>query len=436
MEPNELTAHQAARLIAEGKLSCEELTRSCLSRIASRDAVVRAWTWLEPEQAIRKARELDKRMIAKGPSGVLHGLPIGVKDVIDTADMPTQQNSELCVGERPSHDAFCIRIAKAGGALILGKTDTVEFAAGVRKALATHPRNPRHTPGGSSSGSAAAVADSHVPLAFGTQTVGSLIRPASFNGLYALKPTWGAVAWPGARQCSPTLDTLGWYGRSAECLTLVAKAFRLRGIDTMPTVRVKDITVGVVQTHNWNKAEQSARDALARAAKLLAEAGATVVDMTLPPGFEELDENLRVIMQAEGGVHFLPEYLENRARLHADFHDKVEGGAKIPPAALLRAYDHAAACRQKFDALYGPGLDLILTPASVGEAPLGLATTGDWIMNAMWTLLHAPCISIPCHTGPAGLPVGVQIVGPRLGDARLLALAEAIAPVLEPSPAK
>ena len=440
MQPFELTAHQAARLIADGKLSCEELTRSCLARIAARDAVVRAWTWIEPDAAIRKARELDKGFVANGPAGALHGLPIGIKDVIDTADMPTQHNSALCVGHRPGQDASCVRIAKANGALVLGKTDTVEFAAGARKALTTHPLDPERTPGGSSSGSAAAIGDRHMPLAFGTQTLGSLIRPASFNGIYGLKPTFGAVAYLGVRQVSPTLDTLGWYGRSAQCLTLVARAFRLRGVGSRPAIRVpeirlKDLRIGLARTHNWAKAEPSARDGLARAARLLEQAGARVDELALPTGFADLNESTAVIMQAEGGVHFLPEYIESFAALHADFRTKVEGGALIPTDALLRAYDHAATCRARFDALFGPGLDVILTPAATGEAPVGLHTTGDWIMNAIWTLLHAPCISIPCHTGPSGLPVGIQLVGPRFGDARLLALAEAIAPVLDPASA-
>ncbi|MFO1189523.1 MAG: amidase [Alphaproteobacteria bacterium] len=431
MEPFELTGVEAAARIAAGTLTCEELTRSCLARIAERDAVVRAWTWIEPDQAIRNARECDKRLVSAGSSGVLHGLPMGIKDVIDTADMPTQHNSPLYVGNRPDRDASCVRLARSSGALILGKTDTVEFTAGGRKALTTHPRNPRHTPGGSSSGSAAAVADGHVPLAMGTQTVGSTIRPASFTGIYGFKPTHGAVAWPGALQCSPSLDTLGWFGRSPACLTLVARAFRLRGLETRPAIRLDGVKAGLVRTHNWGKTEQGARDAVARAARLLEQAGVQVEELSLPKGFEDLDESLRIILQAESSVHFLPEYVGNPAGLHADFRATVEGGAAIPAETLLRAYDHAAQCRTQFDALFGPKLDMILAPAATGEAPAGLHTTGDWIMSAVWNVLHAPCIAIPGHTGPGGLPVGVQIVGPRYGDARLLALAETIGPLID-----
>lgn len=432
MEPFELTGHRAATLLAERKLSCEELVRSCLSRIAARDSIVRAWTWLDAEHAIRRARELDKRLVGSGPMGALHGLPIGVKDVIDTADMPTQHNSALYRDNRPGQDASCIRIARASGALILGKTDTVEFAAGGRKALTTHPLDPRRTPGGSSSGSAAAVADGHVPLAFGTQTVGSHIRPASFNGIYGFKPTHGVVAASGVRPLSPTLDTLGWYGRSVDCLVLMAKALRLRGMNTMPDLHVNTLKVGIARTHNWNKAEPSAHDAVMRAGRLLEDAGARVDEISLPDGFENLDASLRIILQAEAGVHFLADYLAHSAKLHVDFRDRVEGGATLAPQTLVEAYNHAALCRMQYDAMFGVGLDVMLTPAATGEAPLGLQSTGDWTMNAIWTLLHAPCVSIPGHLGPNEMPVGVQVVGPRFGDSRLMAASRAIAELVDP----
>src|SRR5215510_13126774 len=220
MQPYQLTASEAAALIAARKLSCEELTRSCLARIAARDATVRAWLHLDPDLAIRNARERDK-LPAKGG---LHGLPFGVKDVIDTVDMPTTQNSPIYPGAMIGRDAACVAVVRHSGALILGKTDTVEFASGGRKALTRNPFNPAHTPGGSSSGSGAAVGDFHVPLAFGTQTAGSHIRPASFNGIYGIKPSWQLVSREGLRMASITLDTVGWYGRSIDDLILVGTA--------------------------------------------------------------------------------------------------------------------------------------------------------------------------------------------------------------------
>ena len=205
--------------------------RSCLARIAARDADVKAWLWLEPDHAIRRARELDK-LPAKGP---LHGLPFGVKDIIDTADYPTTQNSPIYDGMRVGRDAACVAMVRGAGALILGKTDTVEFASGGRKALTRNPYNFAHTPGGSSSGSGAAVGDFQVPLAFGTQTGGSHIRPASFNGIYGMKPTWNLLSREGVRMSSITLDTVGWYGASVDDLILVGTAYRLAE-DTTPVV--------------------------------------------------------------------------------------------------------------------------------------------------------------------------------------------------------
>lgn len=432
MDPSRLTAAKAAELMEKGKLTSEELVRACLARIDARDPVVRAWAWIEPEQAIRQARECDKRFAAKGPTGVLHGLPIGIKDVIDTAEFPTQHNSAIYAGQRPNHDASCIRIAKANGALIFGKTDTVEFAGGGRRPLTTNPHDSRRTPGGSSSGSAAAVADYHVPLSLGTQTVGSHIRPASFTGIYGLKPTHGAVPWGGVRQNAPSLDTLGWYGRSIECLTLVARAFRIRDAGRISPPPITSLKIGIARTHNWSKTEPSARAAIARASRLLADAGAQVEEIALPDGFSELDESMQVILQAEGGTTFLPEYLDHFDRLHTDFRNKIEGSATLSAEALRTAYDHAAHCRMHHDGLFRAGLDVILTPAATGEAPLGLHTTGDWIMNAIWTLLHAPCIAIPGHVGPNDMPVGIQIVGARFGDARLLAIALSMAGILDP----
>ncbi len=432
-EPHELTAAEAASLIATRELGVEELTRSCLARIAAREVAVKAWAFLDPDLAIRKARELDKVLIHAGAKGPLHGLPFGVKDMIDTGDMPTTNNSPIYDGHQPAQDAQIVRILKANGAFALGKTDTVEFAAGGRKALTRNPFDPTRTPGGSSSGSGAAVGDRQVPLALGTQTGGSHIRPASFNGIYALKPTRDTVAWPGSRHCSPTLDTLGWYGRSPDDLILVAHAFRVVGMDSLPEIRVEGLKVGVARTHNWPLAAPETIAAIERAATLLAEAGAIVQDLDLPSGFETLNAAQRTVMYGEARVQFLPDYLDHYELLHQDFRNRVENSDNITPAQYLEAVDHAAACRPRFDGLFGEALDVVLTPSAPGEAPVGPSeTTGDAVMNSMWTLLHVPCINIPGAKGPNGLPVGVTLVGPRLGDARLLAIAQAVAPVLDP----
>ncbi|RAI02002.1 amidase [Acuticoccus sediminis] len=432
MEANELTASQAAALMAKGELGAEELARACLARIEAREPAVKAWVSYDPARAIRSAREADKRRASGDVPGPLLGMPLGVKDMIDTAEYPTTDNSPGHFGNRPSHDAHSVTVMKAMGAFVLGKTDTVEFAAAGRKAATHHPMAPGRTPGGSSSGSGAAVGDFQVPLAFGTQTGGSLIRPAAFNGIYALKPTHNLVSWDGARHYSPSLDTIGWYGRSPQDLTLVAEAFRLPGADMVTAPPVKGLKVGITRTHNWDAAAPEGKEALERAARLLAEAGAAVFDLDLAEPFARLNDTQRVLMYGEGRVQFLAEFLLRRGDMHQDFIDRVENVNQITPSLLAEHLNLAARCREAFDALFGADLDVVITPSAPGEAPVGLDTTGDWVMNSMWTVLHAPCLAVPGHKGPNGLPVGVQLIGPRYGDATLLGIAEAIAPVLDP----
>lgn len=426
MEPCFLTASEAATRIRDGRLSSETLIRSCLERIETRDPEVKAWLYLDKASAIATARELDKRP-AMGP---LHGLPFGVKDMIDTADMPTTYNSPVFQGYRPARDAACVGVARHSGAVILGKTDTVEFAAAGRRAATRNPKNLAHTPGGSSSGSGAAVGDRQVQLAFGTQTGGSHIRPASFNGIYGLKPTWSSVSREGAKQYSNMLDTIGWYGRSVDDLALVARAFRLHDAGEVSVPDVASLRVAWCRTPFWSKIEPAGEKALESACERLAKAGAKVTELVLPELFAGMFDAQNVIMMAEGRASFLDVALEFGDRLHRDFHDRVDNTLGITPQRLVAAYDLAAECRRAFEALYAD-FDVVLTPASCGEAPEGSYNTGDHVFNAIWTLLHVPCLGIPCTTGPKGLPVGVQIVAPRHQDARLLALGAALAPVID-----
>jgi Asp-tRNA(Asn)/Glu-tRNA(Gln) amidotransferase A subunit family amidase len=434
MQPFEMSAAEAAAAIRDRQLSAEELVRSCLARVAARDGQVKAWLFLDPEMAIRKAREADKRQAAGAPLGPLHGLPFGVKDVIDTADMPTTQNSPIYPDAQIGRDAACVGIVRHSGALILGKTDTVEFASGGRKALTTNPFNPKHTPGGSSSGSGAAVGDLQAPLAFGTQTGGSHIRPASFNNIYGLKPTWSLASREGLRMSSITLDTVGWYGRSVADLVLVAEAFRIPGLAQRGPASVKGLKVGLCRSPVWDRIEPGGVKALETAATRLEAAGAIVEPLDLPPAFGGMAAARDLIGAHEGSAAFLPEYLSSYGILADDIRKRVELRDSYDSAGLLAAYALADSCRPVFDALFGPKLDVVLTPASPGEAPEGLHTTGDAIFNGIWTLLHVPCVGIPCIRGPQGLPVGIQLIGPRLSDARLLAIAEACAPVIDAEP--
>ncbi len=426
MDPARLTATDAAALIGRGALGVEDLARACLARIAEREPVVRAWSFLDPDAVLRRARELDKAP----RRGKLHGIPVGIKDVIDTADMPTQHNSPLREGHRPAVDASSVATLRAAGALILGKTDTTEFAAGGRWAATANPHDPAHSPGGSSAGSAAAVADAQVPLALGTQTGGSLIRPASFCGTYALKPTWGAVSREGSKLYATTLDTIGWYGRSIADLRLLCTVFGFG--EPPPPVPLRGARIALCRSPVWDRAEPASRDALEGAAARLAAAGAEIVPLELPREFALMPTEIhKTILHSEGRAAFLDLYRSHGEALHDEFRDRVENRAGFTRAALRAAYDTAAACRVAFDAI-ARGFAAVLTPSAPGEAPPG-RNPGNPVFNQMWTLLHVPCVNLPAAVGPQGLPVGVTLAGPRFGDLALLAVAESAAAVLQPA---
>ena len=430
MEPCDLSATDAIALISSEKLRAEELVRSCLARIEAREHIVKAWAWIDPQKAVRDARELDNKRLAGGPVGVLNGIPFGVKDVIDTADMPTSGNSAHRIGYQPSEDASCVAIARSCGALLLGKTETVELAWGGRIPRTRNPLDPRFTPGGSSSGSAAAVADNHVPLSIGTQTYGSHIRPASFNAIYGYKPTHGLIPWTGAWQNCPSLDTIGWYSRDPRDFSLLARAFQFAGAEERVDVRAHALRLGIARTHNWDMTSPDCRNVVQSAIAALKCEKISVVEVESPAEFRCLNHSHEVIARHEARIHLLPEYLRTGGRMEADFQEIMADEARISPEDYLKCIDHAARSRTMFDSMFGADLDCIITPAAIGEPPKGY-DTGDWVMCSIWTLLHAPCVAVPVGKGQNGLPIGVQIVGPRLGDIRLLEIVEQLAPILQ-----
>ena len=422
MEPFELTASEAAAQIRDGRLTSEALVRSCLERSAAREPEIRAWLHLDPDQSIRRAREMDKR----GGSGPVYGIPFGVKDMIDTVDMPTTYNSPIYQGHQPAKDAGCVSTMKSSGAVLMGKADTVEFASFGRTAATRNPANLAHTPGGSSSGPAAAVADLQVPLAFGTQTGGSHIRPASFNGIYALKPTWGAISREGAKQYAPSFDTVGWYGRSVDDLQLVAEAFRLEGADSGAEIpQIGDIRVGVCKSPVWSAIEPAGEKALETAADRLSKAGAKVSSFELPAEYDPLFDAHDTILRGEGRSSFLDLYLAEGHRLHPGLASHCEENKGVTMQDLVRAYDIVDACRIRFGTFFDE-MDVILTPASPGFAPEGLGWTGNHIFNSIWTAVHAPCLAVPCIRWDNNLPVGVQFVAPRYRDADLIRICKAL----------
>ncbi len=424
MLPRELTAAAAADAIAAGSLTSEALVRACLDRIAEREETVQAWAWLDPDAAIAEARRRD----AEAPRGPLHGVPVGIKDIIDTGDMPTEYNSPLYPGHRPARDAACVSILRSAGLVVLGKVTTVEFASLGRNAPTRNPRNSGHTPGGSSSGTGAAVGAGMVPLALGTQTGGSVIRPASFCGVFGMKPSYGLIGTEGIKVYAQSLDTIGYMARSAG--DLMRLSLVLGVVDEIPKpVASRALRIGVCRTPHWAGATPETHDAIERAAGRLADAGAAVEAVADPPAFDGLTEAQDRIMHWEGRGAYRAEYLAQPEILHPAFRDEVENarGRTIPQ--INEAYDRMARARIEFAAAF-EGCDAWLTPAVIGEAPAGLESTGEALFNRMWTALHGPCITIPAHRGPTGLPVGVQIVSPRLSDARLLAVAEAVSPLL------
>ena len=425
-DPALWTAEALSDRLERGALTAGEIARACLARIAGRDQAVRAWGHLDPPLVLAQAAALDKQA-RRSP---LHGVPVGIKDVILTKDMPTQYNSPLYREHFPEVDAACVSILRAAGAVILGKTDTVEFASTGRKALTRNPRDLERTPGGSSSGSAAAVADFQVPLALGTQTGGSMMRPASYCGVFAIKPTWGLVSTEGAKSFSPTLDTIGWFARSAGDLKLLYDLFDPDAAVEDPPLSLSAARIAVCRSPAWGQAEDATRDATAAAESALRAAGAKVCNLELPETFDRLGDAHLVVMEGEGRRAFLSEH-----RLHGDkLHKNLRAYVLNPNGSLgdLRdAYSLAARCRAEFDGIAGD-YDVVLTPSTVGAAPVGLQNTGAMTFNAMWTLLHVPCINWPFFRTAEGLPVGLTLTGPRFSDRRVLAMAAALENLRQP----
>ncbi|MCZ6765001.1 MAG: amidase, partial [Alphaproteobacteria bacterium] len=412
------SACEAARHIAAGDLSAEELTRALLARIEARSATVHAWVHLDPEAAIAAARTCDKAE-ARGP---LHGVPVAVKDIFDTADMPTRYGSPIYRDHQPTRDAVAVTRLKDAGAIVMGKSVTTEFAYFTPRETA-NPHNPGRTPGGSSSGSAAAVADGQVPAALGTQTSGSIIRPASFCGVFGLKPAYDDIPTDGVLPNAPSLDTVGIFARDIADLALLFAVLAGRMLPAYESVAVVDPSlpprIGVFRTHLWDEADDAARAHFDATVAALANAGARLRDMAVPPGFEALDEAHGTIIAKEAaGVHDA-HWREHRAELSDRLAALIEAGHAVEPAALAAAFETASRWRASLPRLTEPG-EILLTLSTPGEAPMGLASTGDPKFNRIWTLLHVPALHLPIGTGPAGLPMGIQLVAPTMDEAHLL----------------
>ena len=404
--------------------------QSCLERIRDVEPKVQAWTFLDEKHALEQARAADERKRLGKPIGSLHGVPVGLKDIIDTADMPTENGCALHKGRAPRTDAAVVTMLRAAGAVMLGKTVTTEcayFSPGKTR----NPHNPEHTPGGSSSGSAAAVAASMVPLALGSQTNGSVIRPAAFCGVYGYKPTHGLIPRSGVLQLSRTLDHVGLFARSLDDIALLAEeaaGFHEGDPDTRPRARVPfrevssetppvEPVLAFIRTPHWDKVEAPAKEAFGELVEALGE---RVEEVDLFPSADRAWDWHKTIMETEMAASFEREWEQGREQLSGQLRSLIERGREVRAVDYKRAVGAVAPVVASLDDLFMERYDAILTPAAPGVAPKGLDSTGDPRFCTLWTLLGMPALSLPLMQGPGELPLGVQLVGRRGFDARLM----------------
>jgi Asp-tRNA(Asn)/Glu-tRNA(Gln) amidotransferase A subunit family amidase len=429
---NKLTATEAAAAIRAGRLSSESLVRACLERIAAREADVAAWTYLDEARALAQAKTLDEALASGEAPGPLHGIPVGVKDIYDTADMPTQLGSPLHQGRQPNRDSGVVELLGRAGAVILGKTVTTEFALS-HPGKTRNPRDPNRTPGGSSSGSAAAVADFMVPLAIGSQTVGSMIRPGSFCGVFAYKPTFGSVSRRGMKLLCRRLDHVGVYARSVEDLALIGDAVMVNDPedDDMLAHPGRDLISGLAQLESWSPQrlafvrsplwDQADGDAQRAYEDYCRKLGNVIGGLNLPPEFDHALEDHHIVLNAHLAAVFKREYEETPEQLSGKLKARIENGIGLAASELVDATHRADQRRRALDRLIA-GYDAVLTPAAPGEAPADLGTTGNAAFNAIWTQCGVPAVSVPLLQGAHGMPLGVQVVAPRGRDVQALAV--------------
>jgi len=425
-----LTASEAARRLREGLLTAEELVGACLERIRQVEPVVQAWQFLDEEHALAQARAADERRRSGQAAGALNGIPVGIKDIIDTADMPTENGTPLHRGRTPRFDAAVVARLRAAGAVIMGKTVTTECAY-FHPGKTRNPHNPAHTPGGSSSGSAAAVAAAMVPLALGSQTNGSVIRPAAYCGVYGFKPTHGLIPRSGVLKLSRSLDHVGVFARTLEDVALITQ--ELAGWDegdpdTRPRARIPfaqiaaeeppiEPRIAFMKTPVWDRAAAETHRAFAELVEAL---GAQVEEVEVASVAAEAWQWHKIIMDVEMASNFEPEWTRGRDQLSEKLRALIERGRDARAVDYLRALSQVPRLHAVFEELFTQEFDAILTPSAPGPAPEGLSATGDPSFCSLWTLTGLPAVSMPLLQASNGLPVGVQLVGRRNFDARLL----------------
>ncbi len=428
----ELSATEAAADIARGAVSAEDYTRACLDRIAAIEDKVQAFAHVDAEHALAQARALDRHKADGGRLGLLHGVPVGIKDIFDTRDYPTECGSPALAGRRPDIDATAVRLLREAGAVIIGKTVSTEFAY-FHPGKTKNPRDLSRTPGGSSSGSAAAVAAGMVPLAIGSQTNGSMIRPASFCGVFGVKPTHGLISRAGALNLSRTLDHVGAFARSVEDLALIldvlvatdaadpnSRAYaspRFRGTaGEQPPLPPR---YAFVRTPMWDKADPDTQSALEDIAK---DVGAQEVD--LPSDYTGAWQALRAIMSAEMAFN-LGHYVDQGVA-SKEFTALITEGRTVTAPQYQAALRDARRYAEDMTYIFEQYADAIITPSAAGIAPLGIEATGNPLFCSLWTLVGYPALNLPLIANADGLPIGVQLIGAPGRDERLLRTARAL----------
>ena len=411
---NKLSAVEVAAKIAAGEISSEAVVEACLAQIEARDSDIHAWAFIDPENALAQARVRDM----EAPSGPLHGVPVGIKDVLDTKDMPTEYGSHLYRGNQPEKDTTTVAALRDAGAVILGKTVTTEFASPY-PSITRNPLDPERTPGVSSSGSAAAVADFMVPMANGTQTGGSVIRPASLCGLYGFKGSLDGLDRSGIRHLKPSIDTLGLMARHLEDILLMRQAITGEECVTTPSAPPR---IGVTRTHVWPEAQLESVHMIESATERLAAAGAVIADVELPEDFEAVIERFTYITSYEGVRSTDDVVAENLDSINSWSRRRYEFGKTVSFGDYESAKAEAKRVRGLLAGVFSE-YDILITPAAKGEAPKDLAAIEGGAFNVLWTLMHVPCITLPCFSGPNGMPVGIQIVGPQHEDGQTLSWA-------------
>jgi len=433
-----LSLSEAAAHIRDGRISSAELARDCLARIDEVDGAVQAWAYLDRDYVMRQAQAADLHRMHGNALGPLHGVPAGIKDIFDTSDMPTEFGSPIWTGRTPRQDAFAVARLRADGAIIMGKTVTTEYAY-FHPGKSRNPHNPERTPGGSSSGSAAAVAAFMVPGALGTQTNGSVIRPAAFCGVVGFKPTHGLIPRSGVLQLSRSLDQIGVFARSVEDAALLAESlvgFDDEDLDTRPVGRPPFASVAAsepplpprfafVKSPVWDLADATTRAAFA---ELVAALGNAASEVDLASGFTRVVDLHRIVMEVEMAHNLHRDYDKARDQMSEMLRQLIERGREHKAIAYKAALAGSAPLNDGLDELFNE-YDAILTPAAPGEAP-SAETTGNPIFNTIWTYLGTPAVTLPLLQSESGLPIGVQLVGRRGQDARLLRTANSLVTIL------